>query len=317
MLFRSTGLAAEQLSTPLTTLSVGFDGDEDNELGLARLVADRYATDHHELVVGGRDIHDLPRLISIVGEPFADSSLIPTAAVCRAARQRVSVALTGDGGDEMFGGYYRVAASFWGDRCRLVLGQAGSEVGSRLLRAVSGRGILQRAGTVMQYGGTDLVDLYAEVGAVFSSAERQFMLAPDWLGARGASSARTEIEQRVERVRGLPLATAYARIDQTFRLPAQYLVKLDSASSAHGLECRSPFLDQQVAETVAHLPMRTLLRRGRQKGLLRHVARRHLPSAVVRDDDPLKSKWTAPIFCTRGYESLGWGIVVVFSRGLC
>jgi asparagine synthase (glutamine-hydrolysing) len=278
-----TALASSALGRPLTTLTVGFGSatPDDGEIRLARLVAKRYQTRHCELRVTGTETAALPQLVRIVGEPFADSSLLPTAAVCRAARKSLTVALTGDGGDEIFAGYAHVAASYWGDRVRRVVGGSAAGAASRLFLHGRPGGALHRLGTVFQYASNSLVDLYAEQTAVFNSRARAALYKLDWLHEE-THTARDIISDHALALARLPLAEAYARLDLGFRLPGRYLVKLDVASSAHSLECRSPFLDQYLVESALRLPAATLLRGGRQKGLLRSFAAHYLPKSVVR-----------------------------------
>ena len=277
-------LAAGDLAGPLTTLSAGFDGmpGGDSELPLARLVADRYETAHEEIHLTGQSLATLPRLLWMAGEPFADSSLVPTAAVCQAARQRVTVALTGDGGDEIFGGYYRVLASYWGSRARDMLGTSGSKLAGRFMQALPDWRPFQRAATVLAYGTMPLVELYAERTAVFDSPARMSLYRPEWLERRGAVTARDVIAQRADRYQLLTLAEAQAAMDIEFQLPGRYLSKVDIASSTFALECRSPFVDHYLVELMSQVPLGTLLQHGRQKGLLRSIAARYLPRRVVR-----------------------------------
>ena len=279
-----TAMAAGAMDRSLATLTVAFglDGGDDDETGLAGLVAERYGTVHHELRIGSSEVAELPQLVRMVGEPFADSSLLPTAAVCRAARRTVTVALTGDGGDEVFAGYHHIAASHWGDLARRAVGRRACQSASQRLLGWGPKGSLHRLGTLFQYGATSVVDLYAEQAAVFNSAARASLYRPGWFDAGNDATARDIIAARVGELPDLPLADAYARLDLGFRLPGRYLVKVDIASSACGLECRSPFLDQDLIEVVLRLPAAVLLRRGRQKGLLRKLAADFLPRPVVR-----------------------------------
>jgi len=276
-----TALTAPALDHPLHTITVGFTGqDRHDERSLARLVAQRYGTAHQEIGIGAEGLADLPRLLWLAGEPFADHSLLPTALVCRAARKGMTVALTGDGGDELFAGYYRVVATYWGGCVARWLPPSFCRAVGRLLpRAKTGP--LRRLATVLAYAGTPLAELYTEAGAVFPGARRRSLYQPAWRARVGAGGVRQWVDPIVARLTRLSKADAYARLDLALRLPGDYLVKVDVASNACALECRSPFLDHKLTELSARIPMAAKLPGGRQKGLLRRLAADYLPPELL------------------------------------
>lgn len=266
-------LAAKVSPTPVKTYSVGFNESAFSELRYARAVAQRYGTDHHELLVEASASDVLPMLVRHLGEPFADSSIIPTYLVARAARQHVAVALNGDGGDELFAGYdrYRAAALALrlGSRSRLALAWAAKRVPTAAWLPLKVRRA-RRFGRVLEL---DHLDRYREWIEYFGDASPIPAIGDgrggDWTDE---PLAETGAEDPVERLLALDMRTY---------LPGDLLVKMDIASMAASLEGRSPFLDHVVVEYVARLPMRLKLRKGRSKYLLRRLAGPLLPAEIL------------------------------------
>jgi len=295
-----TSIAAELSPSQLSTFSVRFGGNDpkDDETQLARSVAERYGTDHHEIFVdwGGRSA--LPELVSHFGEPFADISALAVLQISKAARPHITVALSGDGGDESFCGYPNVRAAFLAERYRKFLPSPISGPAARLAqtRSISSAfPLIGRAGRwvsnyVNQHPGDhyDLSNhwnhrlrrnLYAQSGA---------MRDAEW----GAPSVVRDIQSRTH---GLSDAEVHLYTDLHMRLPADYLTKVDIASNMASLEVRSPFLDHELVEFAASVPPFVRMRGGKQKALLRELARRYLPAELVtapkRGFGPPLSKW--------------------------
>ena len=258
------------------TFSAGF-GAEINELDYARVVAEQYATDHHEVDLGAPAVGEmLERMVEVYDEPFADSSSIPTYMISSFARKHVKVVLSGDGGDELFGGYdwYRplvLAESMRGGQfrwlaCRLL---------SRLLR--DKRESLRRRsvalGLAARWPDTWTRAVMSQM--YFRSAERSKLwgrrrseVTSFWPGPLYRADAD---------VRGIETAFHY---DLTSYLPGDILVKVDRASMAHGLECRAPFLDRDLAEFVLGLPASLKVTERESKILFRETAAPLWPPAV-------------------------------------
>jgi asparagine synthase (glutamine-hydrolysing) len=273
-------LMARLSPAPVKTFSIGFDDRAYDELAHARRVAERYGTDHHEFVVKPDAAAVLPMLVHHYGEPYADSSAVPTFYVCRLARAHVTVALTGDGGDEAFAGYDRCRAMLWSD-------VAAALPGGRWLAAALGR-------TLPATGRRDfrLVKFLRGV-ALPRGARHRFWLS-NLNGSLIASLLSEDCARDVAAAQSRALedgsrdGAALAGIDGILRmefltsLPDDLLVKMDIAGMANSLETRSPLLDQRVVEFAARLPVQFKIRRGvRGKYLLRRVARRLLPPANV------------------------------------
>jgi asparagine synthase (glutamine-hydrolysing) len=267
---------------PIRTFTVGFDEPDYDERAAARMVAERYATQHHEFVVRPDVVSILPKLVWHCGEPFADSSAVPTYCVAEIARRHVTVALNGDGGDESFLGYPRYAGAR--------LGQAIDALPRPFLRCLGAAGralpfetsafrplrYLQRflaeadAGAARRYGGWV---------SVFDDADKRGLYA-DGMRDRLGSSALALLEPWFDVTSPAAARAAYA--DMNSYLPDDLLTKVDAASMAHGLEARSPFLDHELMEFAAGIPASLKMRGLRTKALLRDAMAERLPARVVR-----------------------------------
>jgi asparagine synthase (glutamine-hydrolysing) len=260
------------------TFSIGFEEQEFDELRYARMVAERYGTDHHEFVVRPNAAEVLPKLVQHYGEPFADSSAVPTYYVSKIAREHVTVALNGDGGDELFAGYdrykalriYAVAAAVPGVQR---LGGTLADVGGSILPA--------RAQRLLRALSDNPEEGYARTVSYFTPEEKQALYADSMTEAtRGVDSYQALYERYREWSAGDLLArTLY--VDTMTYLPGDLLVKVDVASMAVGLEGRSPFLDHPLVEFAASLPSASKLVGGRGKHVLRRAVDDLLPAAIL------------------------------------
>ncbi len=267
-------LAARASSDPVRTFTVGFPDERYDERPYAREVATRYGTDHHELVVDADPAADVVRLARALGEPLGDEAALPTFLICEQAKRHVTVALTGDGGDEAFAGYERYAA-------HRLAGAAGvvpplARAGGRAARALPGgraepRSHAFRAARFLELAGAPARERYGRVMEVFSVEARSELLGRDG----GASAATLLGAPRRPGLAGLQL------LDVETYLADDLLVKSDLASMAHSVELRSPLLDPSVLELGLALPDR-LKQRGRTGKLaLRRAFHDLLPPTVA------------------------------------
>lgn len=292
-------LMAELTPEPVKTFSIGFEDPKHDELGKARLVASRYGTDHHELIVRPDAIDEvLPRLVSHFGEPFADSSALPTYYVSALASESVKVALSGDGGDELFVGY----TTFRGVDLARRLEPLPAQLRSAAARAV-GNPPRVRSGTWhdrlerLSKRATDTL-----AGAASAYRSKLALTDPHtMLGLLAepvrATLARENPYQRLDESLSGCTESAdglepYLRANLDVSLPSDMLVKVDRMSMAHSLEVRVPMLDHVLAESVLSLPVRTRFPRWRLKGLLRDSARHLLPEEIVNQG---KHGFTIPV----------------------
>ncbi|HLG69030.1 MAG TPA: asparagine synthase (glutamine-hydrolyzing) [Chloroflexota bacterium] len=271
-------------STRVKTFSIGFDEPAFDELAHARRVAERFDTDHHEYIVQPNATEVLPLLVRHYGEPYADSSAVPTFYVSKLARQHVTVALNGDGGDENFAGYDRYRAVWLGEWFHRAPGSA--SVAAALRRAAAAAPGLQprwrrRSIRFLEAAQLPLGERYLHWATLTHPAAVRCLLAPDvataWLQDRSAI-----VEQEIERNARLRLVDRLLSTDVASYLPYDLLVKMDIASMANSLETRSPLLDHEVMEFTARLPADLKLKRGwEQKYLLKKLARKLIPAENI------------------------------------
>jgi asparagine synthase (glutamine-hydrolysing) len=277
------GLMAQLSSDPVKTFSIGFTEEDYSELSHARRIATMWGTDHHEFVVEPAAVDVLPLLVRHYGEPFADSSAIPTFYVSKLTSDHVTVALNGDGGDESFAGYERYWANAQAHRiARLPGGRTLAALVSRMLPdPADPKSKIRKARRFLEVAGQSQEQRYARWSSYFTPAERQRLLRPEVRAEVDESSERW-FEQLFGSTAGLdPVDTAMS-VDVRSYLPFDLLVKVDIASMASSLECRSPFLDHNVMEFAARLPSRMKLRGNVKKYILRRAFADLLPPENVQ-----------------------------------
>jgi len=264
-------LMARASSRPVRTFTVGFGEPRYDERRYAQAVADRYATEHTEVVLEPEVQGALPRLAEAYDEPHGDEAALPLFLICEAARGEVTVALTGDGGDESFGGYERYLAHRLAARVPAV----GARTAARTLRRISRepRSSATRAARFLETVAMPEAERYGKLMEVFPAElraelwEREFVPRP-----RSAAELLGPPNG--------PGVDALQRLDVRTYLPGDLLVKADIASMAHSLELRSPLLDRRVLELGISLPDRLKLSGRRGKAALRQAFAEQLPPEV-------------------------------------
>ena len=272
------GLMAEASSRPVQTFSIGFDDPRYDELEHARVVARHFSTDHHEFVVRPDALAILDDLITHFDEPFGDSSAIPTWYVSELARRHVTVVLSGDGGDELFGGYDhyhphpRVAAfDRWappGSR------RVASLVWPLLPHGVIGKNFLRRVAR-------DERGRYLDAVGYFQQDEKQALLTPEVRRRIAGMDLEGPLLDRFARFQALPWQVQMMHFDFETYLPEDILTKVDRMSMAHSIESRVPLLDNDVVDFAARLPAHYKIRNGRRKHLLKEAAAGLLPPEIL------------------------------------
>ena len=271
-------LMARASARPVKTFAIGFDEAEFNELPHARAVARHLGTEHHEFVVTPDAVGILDRLIWHCDEPFGDASVIPTWYVSEIARRHVTVVLSGDGGDELFGGYDRYlphprVASF--DRVAPGVGRAVASMAWRALpHGVRGKNFLRHVSRDAQGRYLDSVTFY-------HADERAAMLSGDLRRQLAGHDAEAEFREPFTRLAHLPFSAQMMAFDFETYLPGDCLTKVDRMSSAHSIETRVPLLDHRVAEFAASLPVDFKIRGDRRKHLLKQLAYRLVPRELL------------------------------------
>ena len=241
---------AQASAGPVRTFTVGFGEPRYDERAYARAVAERYGTEHEELVVEPRAVEVLPRLAWALDEPLGDEAALPLRLICEAARAHVTVALTGDGGDEAFAGYERYVAHGLAGRVGVVpaLPRLGARApGSSGSGAGEPRSTANRAARFLDAAGTGAAARYGRLMEVFPAELRAELWEPDFVA---------DARPRCRAARPPPRAgiTGLQLLDIETYLPGDLLPKADIASMAHSLELRSPFLDHHVLELGLALP---------------------------------------------------------------
>ncbi|HEV2368538.1 MAG TPA: asparagine synthase (glutamine-hydrolyzing) [Acidimicrobiales bacterium] len=278
------GLMAQLSDRPVETFSIGFDERSYDELPFARQVAQRWSTEHHEEVVKPDAVSLVHKLARHYGEPFADSSALPTYLVSEATRRHVTVALTGDGGDESFAGYERYWANLMADRIGSVPGLAtvGRTLGRALPDTADPKNRLRRARRFLEYAGKRQVDRYAHWVGFFDEEVKAGLYDEAMLSARALPTPVAWMGRLFEDAAGLDPAEACMAVDIRSYLPYDLLAKVDIASMANSLEARSPFLDHAVMELAARMPRRYKLAGRQHKRILKETFRDLLPESVLR-----------------------------------
>jgi asparagine synthase (glutamine-hydrolysing) len=269
-------LASRHAGEPLRTFSIGFEEAGFDELSRARLVAERYGTDHHELVLRPDAVELLPKLVEAFDEPFGDSSALPTYLVSELAASEVKVALSGEGGDELFGGYYTYVADLLARRVGRLAALA-----RPLAEALPSRsdrvGFDYKAKRFARAAALPPLERHHGWKEIFSPGERAGLAGE---GAASWDPLDLYRERYAETAGAEPLARLQD-VDLGIYLVDDLLVKTDRLSMAHSLELRVPFLDPKVADFAFSLPTRHKVRGFAKKRLLRRALEPLLPRQIV------------------------------------
>jgi asparagine synthase (glutamine-hydrolysing) len=262
------------------TFSIGFDDPLYDESEYAQRVADHLETRHHRFTVKPNAAEDLPKLAAVFGEPFGDSSALPTHYLARETRKHVKVALSGDGGDELFGGYDRYRAMAIAQQFRAMPGPLRTMITARLWQMLPGvhpKSRLTRIKRLLATLGEDAGRRYAGYLAIFNDAMLRELMGP---GENAASKYVAETFDAYAHVFKDDVRAALA-VDRVTYLPGDLLTKADRSSMLHALEVRSAFMDHNLVSFAAGLKADHLLKGG-PKRLLREAFVGDLPDWVFK-----------------------------------
>ena len=277
---------AGESTRPVLTTSVAFRESGFNEAPHARQVAQAFQTDHREIVVEPKAAEILPTLVWHLDEPFADSSALPTYYLSRAARERVTVALSGDGGDETFGGYaWRYGLNMLEHRVRRrlppwlrhgLLGPLASAwpKADRLPRPLRWKFFLRNLSLSPERA-------YFHDMSLFTPADKARLLSREFRTTLGEHDPFAAFARHFERVAGLDHLSRITYVDLKTYLPNDILVKVDRMAMANSLEVRSPLLDHKVVEFAASVPAGFKFRGTTSKYLVKRYLERSLPASLV------------------------------------
>jgi asparagine synthase (glutamine-hydrolysing) len=271
-----TALAAQEAPEPVRTFSIGFEERSFDELSDARLVAERYGTRHRELVLRPDAALLLPALADAFDEPFADSSALPTYLVSQLAAEDVKVALSGEGGDELFGGYYTYVADLLALRAGGLARLARPAV-ERLPTSTARASFDYKAKRFVRGAHLPPLERHHAWKEIFSADARA-----ELTGRRNGFDPVDLYRERFAETEGGELLTRLQDVDLGLYLVDDLLVKTDRASMAHSLEARVPFLDPAVTNLALALPTRHRVRGLRKKVLLRKAVAPLVPARIVR-----------------------------------
>lgn len=277
-------LMAQESSTPVKTFSIGFEEEDWSELKYARKVAEHVGAEYHEFIVRPNALEVLPTLVEHYGEPYADSSAIPTYYVSKETRQHVTVALNGDGGDESFAGYERYMAMELAEVYRRIpswLRTAFIEGPINLLPTSELKKTrLRDVQRFFTSANEERKQRYFRWMSTFKPAVKPEIYTTDF-SQQLTQETSVFLDEWFDRANGSGILDATLFTDQMTYLPNDLLVKVDIASMANSLEARSPLLDHNVIEFAAQLPEHLKMRGLRPKHLLKKVAARLVPREVV------------------------------------
>jgi asparagine synthase (glutamine-hydrolysing) len=268
------GLMSQMMSQPVKTFSIGFAEEDFSELPYARRVAEHFGTDHHEFLIRPDLISVLPDLIWAYDEPFADASMLPTYYVSKLAREHVTVALTGDGGDEIFGGYKPYRREYVINRipaaARFVLGHSSGLMPDGMRGKKRLRNLL-----------SDSATRCVRANATFPDSARPLMYNSEFFAHLCDYDPMERQISEYQAVSHLDITSQMQHVDVRFYLADDILVKVDKASMFNSLETRAPLLDQCLAEYVSSLSSAVRIHNGVLKSLLKKVAADLLPADIL------------------------------------
>ncbi|MBN2022665.1 MAG: asparagine synthase (glutamine-hydrolyzing) [Pirellulales bacterium] len=280
------GLMQRLSDAPVRTFSIGFPVAEFDETSYARLAARSLGTIHEEFRVEPDAVGVLEKLVWHYDEPFGDSSAVPTWYVSELSRRHVTVALTGDGGDELFAGYPR----YWA----MDLGARFDRLPKLLRRVLAGgfwqsipasprqKSIVRRWKRFVEVLGRPPLERYLDWISIFKEAHRAELYTDEFVASLPDADPIEFLRSAAARASRRDPVTQISLADLVTYLPCDLMTKVDIASMAHGLECRQPFLDHRVVELAARMPIDLKLRRGRGKRILLAAFGDLVPRAIQR-----------------------------------
>ncbi len=272
-------MMAGVMGEPVKTFTIGFDDrDGFDERPFARTVAERFTTEHHERVARPETVELVERLVHHHDQPFGDSSAVPTFLLNELAREHVTVALSGDGGDELFAGYERFAAGVAVDTVRRIPAPVRA-AGRRLLGQLPAASLRGRVGRAQRFAAQ------VEQGMPYAYLEWISFVPEPWRQRLLASPdpwARTDYARQWHASAGARTLDRLLQLNMDTYLVDDLLVKMDRTSMAHGLEVRSPFLDTELIEFAARLPPHLKVRGLSLKRVLKHAVSDLLPAEILQ-----------------------------------
>jgi asparagine synthase (glutamine-hydrolysing) len=283
-----TSIMAQESNQQIRTFSIGF-GEADDETPFALSVAKKNNTLHREFIVTANIQDILSKLVWHYDEPFADQSSVPTWYLCEQTRREVTVALSGDGGDELFAGYDRHRAAHFGemfDRLPLLLRKFLTNIVYRIIPNSSvERSLFRKLQRLLNGFRKGQAERITQWIAYFNPAQRYDLYTKDFYQRLNNLQPFEYINDTLNKIPKRDAATQLCLLDLQTYLPGAVMTKVDIASMAHSLECRSPFLDYRVVELATQIPIKYKIKWNQSKFLLRNTYKNLLPADVVNRRD--------------------------------
>ena len=274
-------LMSQEQNSPIKTFSIGFKEKDYNELSYVKLVVDRYKTEHHEFIVEPNAIEILPKLVYHYEEPYADSSALPTWYLSEITKKYVTVALNGDGGDENFAGYTRYNAMQLLQLLKALPLKNQLKKINLLFYQFTKIKLFQKGYRFLNSYNKDPLDFYLKIIDYFDQEEKNFVYADEFKQRVKNSRWHSFLEEKYKETKNFDWLNRILYTDINSYLPDDLLVKVDIASMAHGLETRSPFLDYELLELTAKMPINLKIRGHNKKYLLKKIAEKYLPKECI------------------------------------
>ena len=271
-------LMSEMSQKPIDTFSIGFKEDDYNELPYAKLVADKYKTNHHKFIIEPQALETLPKIVYHYEEPYADASAIPTWYLSQITRQNITVALNGDGGDENFAGYERYKALQLYQSFKSIPLKKSASILNSLLYHLTNKKIFAKASKQLKADYSSFENFYLSIIEYLSSEDKKNLYTEKLTINSSIQKNNHEIFTNNKELNWLNQAL---KIGILTHLPDDLLVKIDIASMAFGLEVRSPFLDHELLELTAKMPSNLKLNGGNKKYILKKIAEKYLPNECI------------------------------------
>ena len=260
------------------TFNISFEEEEFNEAPFARAASEKFGTQHQELTVKTDHTEIIPKLVWHYSEPFADSSAIPLYYLSLMTRQFVTVALSGDGGDELFGGYPRYVLP---QTSAMSKDSVSSMISNAISKIPMNMRVIWRLRKFLEEKFLNLPRIYFQKICYFNEQEKQNLLTPSFQERTRELSTLDWLTRQMRQFQGVPFPQNLMALDTETYLPDDLLVKADIASMACSLEVRSPFLDQQLMEFAASLPASLKIQKGITKYLLKSYLRSKMPNDFI------------------------------------
>jgi asparagine synthase (glutamine-hydrolysing) len=291
------GAAAQASSSKLKTFSIGFEEDSYSELGYAKTIADRFDTDHEEFVVTADLVGDLESIVRYADEPFADSSMIPMYYLSRQTRQHVTVALSGDGGDEVFGGYDRYIglglARKYHQIPRFIRKGLIGPLAGLILESPGKRSNLRRVKRLSYPATNSAEQWYMGWMQQFRTESHSAAFTTGFASSIAESDGWSDHMAEAFATLANPATSKSAQwVDTTTYLPGDLMVKADRMSMAHGIEVRSPFLDHHLVDFASTIPGEYSITGRSGKQILKRAYANLIPDEISRRP---KAGFTVPV----------------------